>query len=209
MARIFNNVLQDDSCSENLLEEIKTLPHTLLEELDTLKKIQDIDIYHTTSSFVQNSLYFMHIDDNVGEFDIMSEHAKFIQVANHWNNILRMDIERKKNENDVKEEQLWESLPLDYRSIIEFNSLDDGLCHDDGITYEIKQRLFVLVDEYYKKINQDMIENSCQCGKDQKPKEVLIDEKLKLFLQERNFAERVINCMKFTFDVVLDPSEYY
>ena len=198
----------NESFSQSLLEEIQTLPQTLVEEIQILLKLRDIYIYDFSACLIQCALQFMYIDAD-DEFISMSDFNEVICMIYHWINVLKMQIEKKMKENDAEAEKLWKSLPRDYRSSINFfKSVPNKLCNDDAITYEINQKLLVIADEHFTKKIQKRIERVNEWCLDAKEKEARLSENIKTLNEDRCFAERVLNRIKFPLDGTLDPSEY-
>ena len=178
-------------------------PQTLLVEIKTLKKLQNINLNQQSCRKKQDLLdqrwsqddidasidyYSSYIDDEYIEY---WEH---LEEAGKWVRMLRTEITKQMNENRKECQKLRKSIPPEYHFKCFKNSEKD----DKILIDEIKDRLLALVDEDYYRKSQDMINKLRGWKGDKKERDMIIDDTVQLFLQKRSFARRVINCMNFT-----------
>ena len=89
---------------------------------------------------------------------------------------------------------MQKSIPSEYHfKCFKNNEKDDKILID-----EIKERLLALADEDFQRKSKDMINKLKDWKCDKKERNMIIDDTVKLFLQNRSFARLVINRMNFT-----------
>ena len=178
-------------------------PQTLLEEIQTLKKLYNIGLnqhlcwnkrqlldvrWSQDDIDAQIDYYSSYIDDEYIEY------WQQLEEAGKWVRMLRTEITKQMNEYRKQYQILEKSIPSEYHFMYFKNSEKD----DKILIYEMKGRLLALVDEHYHRKSQDMINKLKYWKGDKKEKDKIIDDTVKLFLQKRSFAKLVINCMNFT-----------
>ena len=178
-------------------------PKTLLEEIQTLKKLYNIGLnqhlcwnkrqlldvrWSQDDIDAQIDYYSSYIDDEYIEY------WQHLEEAGKWVMMLRTEISKKMNEYRNECQKLQKSILPEYH----FMCFKDSEKDDNILIDEIKERLLTLVDEHYQRKSQDMKNKLKHRKGDKKERDKIINDTMKLFLQKRRFARLVINRMNFT-----------
>ena len=178
-------------------------PQTLLEEIQTLKKLYNIGLnqhlcwnkrqlldvrWSQDDIDAQIDYYSSYIDDEYIEY------WQHLEEAGKWVMMLRTEISKKMNEYRNECQKLQKSILPEYHFMcFKHSKKDDNILID-----EIKERLLTLVDEHYQRKSQDMKNKLKHRKGNEKERDKIINDTMKLFLQKRSFAKLVINRMNFT-----------
>ena len=151
-------------------------PQTLLEEIETLKKLYH---FHLNQQSCRKKRYLLNqrwsqddIDASIDYYssyidDEYIEYWEHLEEAGKWVRMLRTEITKQMNENRQECQKLRKSIPPEYHFKCFKNSEKD----DKILIDEIKDRLLALVDEDYYRKSQDMI-NKLRGWKGDKKKEI-------------------------------------
>ena len=179
-------------------------PQTLLEEIETLKKLYNI---HLNQQSCREKRYLLNqrwsqddIDASIDYYssyidDEYIEYWEHLEEARKWVRMLQTEITNQMNEYRKRYQILQKSIPSEYHfKCFKNNEKDDKILID-----EIKERLLALADEDFQRKSKDMINKLNDWKLDKKERDMIIDtDTVKLFLQNRSFARLVINRMNFT-----------
>ena len=169
MEKVFTEDLSPDSC-----------PKTLLEEMQTLKKVRNIALNHHSYRNKRRLLDMLwtniRIDAGILTIWILEDHDAVLEEAAMWFRMLGTEFTKQMNESRKEGEKLMKCIPLEYHYMC-FKNLENDY---ESFIYEIKQRLLELIDEHYQHLQ--MYNSTDATGS-----------------RSRNYARHVINCLNFAF----------
>ena len=169
MEKVFTEDLSPDSC-----------PKTLLEEMQTLKKVRNIALNHHSCRNKRRLLDMLwtniRIDAGILTIWILEDHDAVLEEAAMWFRMLGTEFTKQMNESRKEGEKLMKCIPLEYHYMC-FKNLENDY---ESFIYEIKQRLLQLIDEHYQHLQ--MYNSTDATGS-----------------RSRNYARHVINCLNFAF----------
>ena len=192
MEKVVTEDLSPHSYPQTLLDEIqnlKKLQNVALNQQSCQKKRQLLDVRWSQDDIdAQIDYYSSYIDDEYIEY------WQDLEEAGKWVMMLRTEITKKMNEYRNECQKLQKSILPEYH----FMCFKDSEKDDKILRDEIKERLLTLVDEHYQRKSQDMKNKLKHREGDNKERDKIINNTMKLFLQKRRFARLVINRMNFT-----------
>ena len=192
MEKVVTEDLSPHSYPQTLLDEIQNLKKFYnigLNQQSCGKKRQLLDVRWSQDDIdAQIDYYSSYIDDEYNEY------WQHLEEAEKWVMKLRTEISKKMNEYRNECQKLQKSILPEYHFMcFKHSKKDDNILID-----EIKERLLTLVDEHYQRKSQDMKNKLKHRKGDEKERDKIINDTMKLFLQKRRFARLVINRMNFT-----------